>query len=121
MNKLFALLVFFAVSTWTITSCSAPTTEESTEQTEQSEASGGEAAGHEHADGHDHGHDHSDGASQDGPEYTSAYICPMHCPGSGSDQPGTCPACGMDYVANPNANAAEQAPAEAESPSGDNG
>ena len=36
----------------------------------------------------------------DGPEYNSAYICPMHCPGSGSDQPGVCPACGMDYVAN---------------------
>lgn len=32
-------------------------------------------------------------------EYTSAYICPMHCEGSGSDQAGTCPACGMDYVA----------------------
>ena len=29
-------------------------------------------------------------------EYTSAYICPMHCDGSG--QAGTCPACGMDYV-----------------------
>lgn len=35
-----------------------------------------------------------------GPEYTSAYICPMHCKGSGSDKPGVCPACGMDYVIN---------------------
>ena len=35
-----------------------------------------------------------------GPEYTSAYICPMHCKGSGSDKPGVCPACGMDYVLN---------------------
>lgn len=35
-----------------------------------------------------------------GPEYTSAYICPMHCPGSGSDAAGQCPVCGMDYVAN---------------------
>ncbi|NOT36193.1 MAG: hypothetical protein HOP11_02315 [Saprospiraceae bacterium] len=34
---------------------------------------------------------------QSGPEYTSAYICPMHCKGSGSDKPGTCPVCGMDY------------------------
>ena len=33
-------------------------------------------------------------------EYTSAYICPMHCVGSGSDKPGKCPACHMDYVAN---------------------
>lgn len=35
-----------------------------------------------------------------GPEYTSAYICPMHCKGSGSDKAGVCPACGMDYVMN---------------------
>jgi hypothetical protein len=32
------------------------------------------------------------------PEYASAYVCPMHCEGSGSDQPGKCPVCGMDYV-----------------------
>ena len=31
-------------------------------------------------------------------EYTSAYVCPMHFEGSGSDQAGTCPACGMEYV-----------------------
>lgn len=37
-----------------------------------------------------------------GPEYTSKYICPMFCKGSGSDQPGVCPACGMDYVLNEN-------------------
>ncbi len=39
-------------------------------------------------------------ADQQGKEYTSAYICPMHCEGSGSDQPGTCPVCNMDYVKN---------------------
>jgi hypothetical protein len=58
--------------------------------------------------GHKHAHEHEDGshdemhleAEQSGPEYTSAYICPMHCKGSGSDQAGTCPVCGMDYVAN---------------------
>lgn len=33
-----------------------------------------------------------------GKEYTSAYVCPMHCKGSGSDTTGTCPVCGMDYV-----------------------
>ena len=37
-----------------------------------------------------------------GKEYTSAYVCPMHCEGSGSDQPGKCPKCGMDYVKNEN-------------------
>lgn len=36
----------------------------------------------------------------DGPEYTSAYICPMRCEGSGSAEMGTCPACKMDYEVN---------------------
>lgn len=44
--------------------------------------------------------DKMDKVDQTGPEYTSAYICPMHCEGSGSDQPGKCPVCGMDYVQN---------------------
>lgn len=35
-----------------------------------------------------------------GKEYSSAYICPMHCDGSGSDKPGVCPVCGMDYEIN---------------------
>ena len=35
-----------------------------------------------------------------GKEYTSAYICQMHCEGSGSDQAVKCPVCGMDYVKN---------------------
>ncbi|MDF1868354.1 MAG: heavy metal-binding domain-containing protein [Saprospiraceae bacterium] len=37
---------------------------------------------------------------QQGKEYTSTYICPMHCDGSGSDKPGKCPVCDMDYVKN---------------------
>ncbi len=36
-----------------------------------------------------------------GKEFTSKYICPMHCKGSGSDTPGVCPVCGMEYVENP--------------------
>ena len=40
-----------------------------------------------------------------GKEYTSAYICPMHCEGSGSDKPGKCTVCGMDMIENPNAKA----------------
>jgi len=36
---------------------------------------------------------------KEGKEYTSAYICPMHCEGSGSATAGTCPVCKMDYVA----------------------
>ena len=37
---------------------------------------------------------------KNGPEYTSAYVCPMHCDGSGSAEQGECPVCGMAYVAN---------------------
>jgi len=37
---------------------------------------------------------------QQGKEYTSAYVCPMHCKDSGSDKEGTCPVCNMDYVKN---------------------
>ena len=37
---------------------------------------------------------------QQGKEYTSAYVCPMHCEGSGSDKEGKCPKCGMNYVKN---------------------
>ena len=39
-------------------------------------------------------------ADKKGKEYTSAYVCPMHCEGSGSAEAGKCPKCGMDYVAN---------------------
>jgi hypothetical protein len=34
----------------------------------------------------------------EGKEYTSAYVCPMHCPESGSEEAGNCPKCGMAYV-----------------------
>ena len=40
-----------------------------------------------------------------GIEYTSAYICPMHCKGSGSEKPGECPVCKMKYVVNKDHNA----------------
>ena len=44
----------------------------------------------------------SEGANTEkqGKEYTAAYVCPMHCEGSGSEEAGKCPVCGMDYVAN---------------------
>ncbi len=37
---------------------------------------------------------------KNGPEYTSQFLCPMSCKGSGSKLPGKCPACGMAYVKN---------------------
>lgn len=35
-----------------------------------------------------------------GKEYTSTYVCPMHCKDSGSDTEGTCDTCGMTLVKN---------------------
>jgi hypothetical protein len=35
----------------------------------------------------------------EGKEFTSAYVCPMHCKTSGSDNTGECLVCGMSYVA----------------------
>jgi uncharacterized lipoprotein YehR (DUF1307 family) len=35
----------------------------------------------------------------EGKEFTSAYVCPMHCADSGSDEAGECQVCGMAYVA----------------------
>ncbi len=53
---------------------------------------------HQHEQGHDHeGHQHQEEAEK---EYTSTYICPMHCEGSGSDSEGKCPVCKMDYEKN---------------------
>lgn len=34
-----------------------------------------------------------------GQAYNAAYVCPMHCAGSGAAQAGKCPVCKMDYVA----------------------
>lgn len=44
--------------------------------------------------------DNGDQQEMQGKEYTAAYVCPMHCEGSGSDEAGKCPVCGMDYVKN---------------------
>jgi hypothetical protein len=38
--------------------------------------------------------------AKQGKEYTSAYVCPMHCTGSGSDVEGSCNTCGMTLVKN---------------------
>ena len=37
---------------------------------------------------------------ESGTEFTSQYVCPMHCTGSGSDHAGKCPVCQMDYELN---------------------
>ena len=60
----------------------------------------GEAEHGDHTEMHDDHMNSTHEADKTGPEYTSKYICPMHCKGSGSDQPGECPVCGMDYKLN---------------------
>lgn len=55
---------------------------------------------HKHGHDHDHTHDQVSEIDKSGKEYTSAYVCPMHCEGSGSATEGTCPVCKMDYVKN---------------------
>ncbi|HMQ50107.1 MAG TPA: heavy metal-binding domain-containing protein [Saprospiraceae bacterium] len=45
-------------------------------------------------------HTNSSATEPQGKEYTSAYVCPMHCKDSGSEQVGQCPVCGMDYIKN---------------------
>lgn len=41
---------------------------------------------------------------------TAAYLCPMGCEGSASNEPGKCPVCGMDLEHNPAAKAGAAAP-----------
>lgn len=80
---------------------------------EQHEHSHGEGDDHHHDHDHDHAdHDHDHEDPESGKEYASAYVCPMHCEGSGSDSEGKCPVCEMDYKKNPNYKAEEEAPAD---------
>ena len=56
---------------------------------------------HSTHEGHD-GMNMDDSGENQGKEYTSKYVCPMHCEGSGSETEGNCPVCGMSYVLNEN-------------------
>ena len=69
--------------------------ETSTEATMEHEGHDMDIMDHE---GHDM--DNMETADKQGKEYTSKYVCPMHCEGSGSDEEGKCPVCGMTYVLN---------------------
>jgi rubrerythrin len=105
MKKLFLLPLFAAFFLFACNS--SDSSDESTENTE--ETTDGEHmhddADHDEMHMDDDGHMHDD--SMEGMmtdtsayEYTAAYVCPMHCEGSGSEEPGSCPVCGMDYVEN---------------------
>ncbi|KAA3636832.1 MAG: hypothetical protein DWQ02_07610 [Bacteroidetes bacterium] len=68
---------------------------DSTETTEVSEGESSEANAGEATEASE-----GEADGKPGLEVTSMYICPMHCDGSGSSEPGKCPACEMDYVFN---------------------
>ena len=69
--------------------------ETSTEETMEHEGHDMEKMDHEN-----HDMEGMETAKMEGKEYTSKYVCPMHCEGSGSDEEGKCPVCGMTYVLN---------------------
>lgn len=54
---------------------------------------------HEHGD-KTHKHNQDGSIDKSGAEWTSDYICPMHCKGSGDVAEGTCPVCKMKLVEN---------------------
>lgn len=56
---------------------------------------------HEHGDNM-HKHIPEGTIDKSGPDWTSDYICPMHCKGSGGVKQGICPVCKMDLVKNKN-------------------
>lgn len=58
--------------------------------------------------------DNNDKVDTSGKEYNSAYVCPMHCNGSGSDSAGVCPVCNMNYKQNPDYKINEKNGLEAE-------
>ena len=72
---------------------------EATESVDQHAPESGEGHAHEHMEHTDQDHDETHTAHGEDPAYTSAYVCPMHCEGSGSPEAGKCPVCGMTYVA----------------------
>jgi heavy metal-binding protein len=77
--KMFLFLAFLSAGVLTIGACGGSDSHKGDDM--------------EHSDGAEH-------ADDKGKEYTSDYVCPMHCEGSGSDKAGTCPKCGMTYVEN---------------------
>lgn len=95
ISKIGFLATCFAMCLFVFACNNAETTDTAnTETTEHTHDGEGDHDSHA-----DHDHDHEAEVHGEGAEYTSAYVCPMHCEGSGSDTEGKCPKCEMDYVA----------------------
>jgi len=101
VSLIFSMALLF-ITALALTSCGSDAGADQ-QESDQTEAAATDM--HDHADHPDHtGEDYNSesaagAAHGQGAAFTSAYVCPMHCEGSGSSEPGTCPACGMDYVA----------------------
>ncbi len=97
LNIRFGILaMFFAVLF--LSACNNASTAETDGDGETTEINEGEADEANKGEATEATEGEDDG--KPGPEMTSMYICPMHCDGSGSAEPGKCPACEMDYVFN---------------------
>lgn len=92
------ITVFFAVG-FAVTSCGGGSAHEAAEAAESTKTEMSDKKADTKADMTEHKAEEK-AADKTGKEYTSAYVCPMHCEGSGSAEPGKCPVCGMDYVKN---------------------
>ncbi len=75
MKKLIFILPLAITLTFTLTSCGSKGTEKKQDGKEQKNDTAKTAQ-------------------------AAAYICPMHCEGSESNEPGKCKVCGMDLVKN---------------------
>ena len=80
-------------------SCKGKTEENKEPAMEETMDHGNDQMNHD-MDHKGHDMDKMETADKQGKEYTSKYVCPMHCEGSGSDAEGKCPVCGMTYVLN---------------------
>ena len=107
LKSISVLTLLFCMALFTA-SCGGNTQSQEAESHEQShshdEDHSHDDGTHTHADGsthadHDHEGESTAAAHGEGAAFTSAYVCPMHCEGSGSDTEGKCPTCGMSYVA----------------------
>ena len=99
MNRLKILLVGLSVFSFVmIASCAS----EGADTTNDSDSTTVEMTSEEAA--HDHENDVTETTDDTslGKEFTSAYVCPMHCEGSGGEETGNCPVCEMEYMENPN-------------------
>lgn len=90
--KISVIGVFLAGS-FTIAGCGSNSGNDNAGQQEEKH----QHEGHDH-EGHSHEKDHDHKKMKNSEGEKSAYICPMKCEGSASEEADQCPECGMDLV-----------------------